>query len=152
MFSSPGCRAGCEQGRCYAGFVTALYAKGECVKDSGLVSCDNIRQESKHKSAQQARANERVTPSRFCRCAKFGIARFYLLEVECICRVCGLYVKPGRNVSQIARELILPYSSAHKLVQLIQCGFSSQSFWKAGSPRSGSNIGSSRSSAGVSGV
>ena len=30
-------------------------------------------------------------------------------------------------------------------------GFSSQSFWKRGSPRSGSNIGSSRSSAGVSG-
>ena len=30
--------------------------------------------------------------------------------------------------------------------------FSSQSFWKRGSPRSGSNIGSSRSNAGVSGT
>ena len=33
----------------------------------------------------------------------------------------------------------------------IQCGFSSQSFWKRGSFRRGSNMGSSRRSAGVSG-
>src|SRR5207248_6873945 len=39
-----------------------------------------------------------------------------------------------------------------KEVTRVHFGFSSQSFWKRGSLRSGSNIGSSRSSAGVSGT
>src|SRR5436190_17567003 len=49
-----------------------------------------------------------------------------------------------RRLRHVARALV-------NHIPGIQCGFSSQSFWKRGSFRSESNMGSSRRSAGVSG-
>src|SRR2546426_12630489 len=46
---------------------------------------------------------------------------------------------------------VAPFQLGEEIVDL-HFGFSSQSFWKRGSFRSGSNIGSSRSSAGGSGT
>src|SRR6266700_1512770 len=51
------------------------------------------------------------------------------------------------------RDLVnIPPLQLGKEVTRVHFGFSSQSFWKRGSLRSGSNMGSSRSSAGVSGT
>src|SRR6266487_1031850 len=50
-----------------------------------------------------------------------------------------------RRFGHVARALV-------SQIPGIQCGFSSQSFWNAGSPRKGSHVGSSLKCAGVMGV
>ena len=69
----------------------------------------------------------------------------------CVCDPdCAPLTINGRNAAPTPTSFAQSVSDDFPI--LYGCCFSAQSFWKRGSFRSGSNIGSSRSSAGVSGM